>query len=767
MSGALGSRRALAALLLWVLAALCAPAPARADLFGPISLVSAGSVAGGPSQQAEYAHDAAISGDGRYVAFDGSVGGVTGVWRRDLATGAIEAVAGGDAELPSISETGRYISFTSTEDLVPEDEARGPNVWVRDMQPGPGEPEYILASALDGSSRALTYEYGANPVTEARELGSVAVGRSALGEGPEGPEVAFVTTAVSNLAGAHTPALQVAVRYLRTDTTVLVSRCFECANTSEPVSGEENGIAYGAVYPGAAAALGFGPPAANGKWAEDPPPGASISADGSTVAWMGEEIGKQARMLPGETPLAAYTEPLWRRIQPGSETPTERVTGGSDPANPACAASGEAALPTPEYQSAADPCQGPFEVLVTQGGGNGSIGIWPNGVGNFVPRLSADGYTVAFLSEALRVGYGLGFANSGREGPADLYVADMHPGLTRVQALTPLTELAGVGAAESDPITDFDISAEGTQVAFTTRRTEFPLGSPAYVSPVAAEAGESELFDVDLADDTLTRVTHGYEGEPSEQAHGSKLECKAEEDVYCSEETEGAQSPSLNRDGELLAFSSTASNLVRGDGNAPPAGPFDGSDAFVVQRDTFAALPTPQYTSPPPQTALAPLWRLDVTELSLPDGSVRLYVQAPGAGTLYAVAHSPVLVTSAARASKRRHAPRASKRMRTGRASRRAQARTTVATRTVASTSALVGDGGAGEPVELVLTLAKPYAALAARGGGVNASVNLSFDAPGHPPQHQSLAVTFVRTPHPARAARRGRGAAARARSHR
>ncbi len=76
-------------------------------MFGPISLVSAGALGGDEPQQAEYAHDAAISGNGRYVAFDGSVGGVTGVWRRDLLrAGAIEQVAGGDAELPSISETG-------------------------------------------------------------------------------------------------------------------------------------------------------------------------------------------------------------------------------------------------------------------------------------------------------------------------------------------------------------------------------------------------------------------------------------------------------------------------------------------------------------------------------------------------------------------------------------------------------------------------------------------------------------------------------------
>ncbi len=81
------------------------------------------------------------------------------------------------------------------------------------------------------------------------------------------------------------------------------------------------------------------PPAETGEW-----PGASISADGSTVAWMGEEIAQQAATLPGETLEPNYTEPLWRRIAPGSETPTERVTGGSDPGNPACAASGESAL---------------------------------------------------------------------------------------------------------------------------------------------------------------------------------------------------------------------------------------------------------------------------------------------------------------------------------------------------------------------------------------------------------------------------------------
>ena len=173
-----------------------------------------------------------------------------------------------------------------------------------------------------------------------------------------------------------------------------------------------------------------------------------------------------------------------------------------------------------------------------------------------------------------------------------------------------------MGVAAADPITDFDISPDGSQVAFTTRRTEFPLGSPAYISPIAAEAGESELFDVDLGNDTLTRVTHGYNGGPSEQTHGSKR-VRPEEDAYCSEPTEGAQSPRSRRR-EELAFSSTASNLAYGDGNAPttrrrPEGEFDGSDAFVVERKVFSPLPTPQYSSPMPEPSLVPAWQLGVT----------------------------------------------------------------------------------------------------------------------------------------------------------
>jgi len=763
MSGALALCGAIA--LLCVL-----PPPAGADVFGPISLVSAGALPGAQhgAQQFDYIHDPAIAGDRRYVAFDGSFGGVTGVWRRDLTTGTVEQVAGGDAELPSISENGEFVSFTTNEgktlpvvtndapDEHPQREAV--NVYVRDMVEGPqAEGAFTAASAVTvaGVTQPLTYS-GAGT-----SLGSVAAGRSAISA--DGREVVFVTTAESDLVlspeeqngvkpiEARTPPLQVAVRYIGAtggaSETKLVSRCYlKCATPAEPVPVREG---WGAVLAGIS---GSGPPPFESPPAYaqygSPPPGASISADGSTVAWMGSNIEEQAPLLARETLSPHYTEPLWRRIAPGSETATERVTGGSDPANPACAASGEGSLPaTP---SPSDPCQGPF---ATSDGTTPLSGIWASGGPNrsdFLPRLSADGYTVAFISQAPLVSLG---EHGNRTGQAaDLYVADMRPGLTRDQALKRLTELASPGSEEvttNGPIFDFDVSPDGSQVAFTTRRTQFPLGSPAYVTAPAAEAGMDELFDVDLGNDTLTRVSHGYAGGPAETAFVERL--GNGEDPY--KEGEGALSPSFSADGQILVFSSTASNLAWGDGNTPPnrnevRGSADGGDAFALERAVFNSLPTPQSISPATGPVLTPAWSMGVTALSRRDGSVLLYVEAPGSGTLRAGARSAVVIGSARAAHAGRRARRVSGSQH-GRASRASATRghareTSVAARTVATASEQI-QGSGGELVALVLQLTRPYASLASQRGGLSATVSLAFAASGEPTLRQSIEVTFLR----------------------
>jgi hypothetical protein len=733
---------AVAATLISVLAiALLVSASADADVFESISLRSAS-----PFQQAEYAHDPAISGDGRYVVFDGSIGGVTGVWRRENRPGGeLAQVAGGDAELPSISENGEYVSFTTNEgsklaeitDGLPDVNGaqEAPNVYVRDMSRSPTEEgAFALASAL-----SYTYPTEAARAFDETHFGSVAAGRTALSA--NGEKVVFVTTAISNLDGPETPPLQVAVHDFGTDKTELVSVKYDAASgrpaTSpqtgqpEPVPAQQEGSStYGAVYTHGGPPL-FTPPIQ--AYALPAEVGASISADGSTVAWMGQNVGEQAQMLSEESVQPQYGEPLWRRIvgangEPSQESATRRVTGGSDPANPQCAADPERILPT--LASSQDQCQGPFAT-------ESQYGVWDGGAGETVPRLSADGYTVAFLASAPLVALGtFGGGLSGRH--SDAYVANMHEGLSRVQALTPLTELASGEESRistNAPILNLGISPDGTQVGFTTKRTVFPLGSLAYVSTPAAIPGLNELFEVDLADDTLTRVTQGYDGGASEHPHQALS--AGEEDEY-KKEDDGALAPSFSSNGELLAFSSTASNLVYGDGNTPRLGSEanDGSDVFVAKRILFGATPTPQVISGAPSNPpLTPLWSLGATALSIGDGNVMLYVNVPSSGTLSAIVSSPVR-TGSLRTS------RAARRERRGRT--RARAATTVSTRTLASASSRIA-ASEGGLTTLLLRLAPRYRALAAQRGGLSATVNLTFTASGHPALRQSVAVSFLR----------------------
>jgi hypothetical protein len=694
------------------------PGPALADIFQPIQLVSTS-----PLGQADYARHPAISGDGRYVAVDGSFGGLIGVWRRDLQSGALEPVATCPRETmperpcakqPSISEDGRYVSFTTTLALDPKNDTnRAPDVYVRDMssrtpcsaERAPGEEcEYALASAKSGSAMGLAYRYGASPELEEPSYGSLASGRSALTG--DGRHVVFVTTAQSDLyRGEATPRLQVAIRDLDTHVTRLVSVRYLAAKaetTEEPVPlAEKSGL--GAVYPGGGNLPAFGSAAAASA-------GASISADGSTVTWMGQEIEQQTRVLPGEMDVvsASYTEPLWRRIADGPRAPTRRVTGGGDPESPACAASGEAGPAKPP--TLADPCQGPFDPTYAQS----EAGIWSLGptVGDYLPRLSANGQVVAFLSSAREIASGEAFT---AEPSSDVYIVNMRSGLTRVQALRRLTELAGGSVNEPSrtaPIVDLGVSPDGSQIAFSTQRTVFPLGSPAFVSSPAAEVGAVELYDVDLANDTLTRVTQGFHGRPSEPTSGL------------------TGSPSFSADGNSLAFGSTIADLVYGDGNAPHGETpgFDGSDAFLVKRKVLSPAPAETYISPAPAgPPLAPTWRLGVTAQSRTDGSVVLDVLVPGAGTLTVNAKGAVLV-GAAHAARRAH-------------HRRSRGR--VAIRTVASGLVQTTAGGL---LELTLKLTSQYAALATTRGGLAATAQLSFSAPGHEVERASLGVSFHRT---------------------
>lgn len=764
-------RRALVPFLL-VVALGASVSPARGDVFGSIGLLSQGSEVGAqacgseppaPScQQALYAHDSAIAGGGRYVAFDGYFGGRAGVWRRDGQTGEIQPVAVGvelpggttcvqgacDAELPSISDNGQYVSFTTTAALAPtEDFNAAPDVYVRNMGIAESQPgAYTLASAVNGKSEGLTYE-GSNAD------GAVAAGRSAISA--DGQKVAFVTTAISNLTACQpgappesqceassaqapavsTPALQVGMRNLATRETQLVSVEYDPETglpiPDKPVSVTQGGLTYGAVYSQSAGPPQF--PFTNNRAYALPldAVGASISADGTTVAWMGATVYEQARMLAAETE-PRYSEPLWRRIADGPNAPTRRVTGGSEPESPACIASGE--IDVPFGASPSDPCQGPFAV-------EPGYGVWAGAIGNTIPQLSADGYAVGFLATAQLASLGVDFGRSSEAGLDDLYVADMHEGLTRTQALRPLTQFVS-GEGGDQQIVDLGISpelslvpgSEHGEVAFATQRIIFPLGSPAYVSQPAAVLGLGELFDVDLGNDTLTRVTNGYEGGADEHPHTKVSSAEPPYKLL----TDGALSPSFSDDGNTIAFSSTASNLVYGDGNTPATeevgqGSSDGSDVFDIQRQIFPPESPETYASPaPPYPSVVPAWTLSVRAVSLSNGYVRLYVEVPGAGKLSAAAEGAVKVSVTSRAA------RAKTR---GRSSAKRKLRTTVAERVLARTAKAIGGSGL---VEMTLALTPSFKTLATRPGGFSGSAKLVFTAPGHPALKRSIAVSFV-----------------------
>jgi WD40-like Beta Propeller Repeat len=746
-------RRAPRALLLAAIAwALAGVAVARADVFEPISLLSIGQPQDSSfPEQAAIAEHPAISANGRYVAFDGIYGGVRGLWRVELATsgtgrvssGTIEEVAGGDAELPSISENGQLISFTTSEgaslpaitndrpDEHPKQEAL--NVYVRNMAVHPEASEaFVPASAVtvNGQTQPLTYSNG-----EADRTGSVAAGRSAISA--NGEYVAFVTTAESNLADpggpATTPALQVAVRDIPEKTTKLVSVEYEQGKATErPVATSSNGnVTVGAAYQPPVPTSGFEAIGTLGSSL-----GASISAESRkgapiTVAWMGQQIARQAPTFataPEDEP--EYREPLWRRLDEGSQAPTRRVTGGADPTAPACVASGEQKLST--EPSLSDPCQGPFDPNLESG--DISAGIYPNGANaDFVPRLSANGLTVAFLATQRPIAEGQEFATA--QNSDDLYVANMEEGLTRVHALRRLTEIAGGNPnlqGEIAPIADFDISPDGSQVAFSTLRTAFPLGTPAFVSAPEAVPAAEEIYDADLADNTLTRVTHGYEGETQQTQPPGPLGAERQ-----------AGSPSFSADGSILVFSSFAGNLVFGEDNRA-------NSVFAVSRKRFQPEEVPQYISPEPATAppLEPAWLLDVTAQSRADGAVVLEIEAPGPGRIDADADGAVRVSvGKPHASSRRHARRA-----------RAAGRTTAAAlarRRVASVAKSVGSE---ELVKLTLTLSAHYQALATQRDGFSADLTVVFAAPGHPTLRQTVPIVFHRTLRPVRASAKPKG---------
>lgn len=426
---------------------------------------------------------AAISDDARYVAFETRARNFFadndpdppgryrrgGIFRFDLATRALELVADGNlfdeesnafvargAQSPSVSADGRYVAFSTAQQLTPLDTNGNVDVYVRDMAvPIRAPGAYDLVSAHSGGDVPGAYA-AAQPPNPGLDPGSEVTSGEAISG--DGTRVAFRSVAGSDLAGPDTPPGQVLMRDRASNTTTLVTRATE--------GGGPAGGASGPVV---------------------------LSGDGSTVAWTGGNAAQQTRLLGGENPDRSLRYYLWRRVADGAGAPTRRITGVADPDDPACPPGASIV----NDSAATGPCYGP---LGQQEGIQGNIAGQP-------PVLSGDGRRVAFLTASAPRGTlasGNGF---------DLYSTVMSPGVSRKQGTIELTrEASGSDPATTSAIQSLAISNDGRFIGLTTLRTRFVLPVLRFVGSARTVAGTRELYVVDLATRTIERAARAPDG---------------------------------------------------------------------------------------------------------------------------------------------------------------------------------------------------------------------------------------------------------------
>jgi Tol biopolymer transport system component len=680
----------VSALLVVSVAGAAGAGAAQADFGAPVLLSYS------PREQADAVGTSALSADGHWLAYSGSLDGIKGVFRRNLDTGATDVVAGGDAynfapvtdaQLPSISADGRYVSFTTSAPLDPVDDTNtAPDVYVRDMD-APGNA-YTLASALDGSATGLTYN------TTNNSGGSMAAPRAALSA--DGRRVAFVTQDASNLAGPATPAGQVAVRDLDTQRTTLVS------TTRDPATGAMTGLPVpdGAVVPTAVDVGGLTSGTTKAMVA-------ALSADGTTVAWLGQHIDRQAPTLSDEPTEPSdnntYDEPLWRRVADGPSAPTRRIVGGGDPLAPGCSSTGTLTDPA---------CQGPYPDLgANDNQSQGLDGGWVTkpSLLDATPSLSADGRTVVLLGTPPIP------PQAQPTTIADLFWVDMTDGLARRDAVHRLTQELTTSQSGFG-IFDAAIAPNGRRIAFSTGRTDFTLTPPFLTGSVPSQTQLAELYLVDLDGQSLRRLSTTTNGGPS-SLDGSD---------NGANQGQGAASPSFDTTGKLLAFDSPAQDLVAGDTN-------DANDAFLVT-DTSppAGVPGRTEISPPPPGPVIPrAWTWALRAVAQKDGTVRFDADLPGAGTVKVTARATVPVVKHVRIRKKH-------------GGHRTITRTVLEQRQVALKSTRPRGGGV---TSLSLKVTKAYTKLVRATGGLYATARVAFTAPGHRALNDSLAIRFRITP--------------------
>jgi Tol biopolymer transport system component len=574
--------------------------------------------------------DADISADGRYVVFqtsatnffenDGGVVGPSGVetdaepsgtlreggiFRYDRLTGAIQLVADGSeihlagpekgktifqgAENPSVSADGRYVAFSTAQQLVPQDKNENVDVYVRDMDTPLSADRaqsgaYMLVSAKDGGEQPAAYAPHV-PALKGAEPGSEVWSNTSISA--DGRYVVFRTTEpISDLPDrptVDTPPLQLFVRDLQAQTTTLLTRKMA---SGEPVSDPQ--IPVGAIGP------------------------ATISADGSTVAWVSTAAPEQTVFIKNESEDVKQPYYLWRRWQE-PQAKTRRITGIADPEDPECHGQEQV---NPADRLATGPCYGPLNEPES---GLASIAL-------AAPGLSEDGYTVAFLAGAAPR------SENTKSSGLDVFLTSMRPGVSRKASTRDLTLDVSSGNIGSTPsIESLALSPDGSTIAFTSARDDFVLPEPQPIGAFRAFPKASDLYVIHLPENTLERAVVSDEAtDPNESVLAN---------------------PTLTQTGTTVAFASYASNLIGGDANEAP-------DAFT------ATLQGPAGTAVAPAEVNALQSGFSLSALAAPElglhvkplkgGRLSVLVETPGAGKLTARADGTIATKVGGKTRKRK-----------------------------------------------------------------------------------------------------------------
>ena len=243
------------------------------------------------AQAANGGASAAISADGRFVAFSsdspdlvpGDTNGVSDVFVHDRTTGATERISVGSSgkqgnrvsRLPAISADGRFVAFESAaSNLVPGDDNRVVDVFVRDREAGTTERVSIDSAGQEGNGRSDSCAISA-----------------------DGRIVAFQSEASNLVAGDTDGTQDIFVRDRQTGTTEAVS--YDASGNpaggvlAPAVSGDGRFVAFTSSF------SGFVPNDTNGALDVFVRDRATGEIELASVSSSGEQAGSAGARLPG------------------------------------------------------------------------------------------------------------------------------------------------------------------------------------------------------------------------------------------------------------------------------------------------------------------------------------------------------------------------------------------------------------------------------------------------------------------------------------